>query len=612
MIAKMHKAYVAVRSGDRDRLLSALREAGVLHLKPVDPARAVAEERTIEAIAHLQRARQILAGIEPAGEPPKISPRQAAEETLRLQRQSAEKQARLSVLFRQLQQLAVWGDVRLEQFEQLRGAGVEARFFSVPTEALAEMQAELVAVLHALPGKRSLVAVVDRAGQAEIPEAAQPIDMPQRDRPTIRAEAADIEASLKRGARRRAELANLLPAMEAEVRKLRAHARYTVAGRGGLDEEHMFAVQGWVPAETAPQLGEALAAAGLDAAVEALEPAEDEEPPTLIRYPRWATPIKGLFDLLGTLPGYREFDVSAFFMIALPAFAAVLIGDAGYGLVFVLLPLLLYRKAVSAAGPAKVHLLIVVGAMTIVWGLLSGNIFGVSPGDLIGVGGVCAAIGGALESVQLIRGDLNQQAQMLMKVSFVFAVVHLSAAQLRRALALLPNLRALAPAGWTLFLWGIFGVVWYLFFGSQATPPRPPHAAVPWLLGAGGALAILFAHPSRNPAKTLGLGLASFPLAAIGTFSDTVSYIRLMAVGLASTIIAQTFNALGAKLAPAATWFAAAPVIVFGHAFNIAMCGIAVLAHGVRLNMLEFSNNAGVQWAGYPYEPFAAAESKEN
>ena len=50
-------------------------------------------------------------------------------------------------------------------------------------------------------------------------------------------------------------------------------------------------------------------------------PAEDEMPPTLIQYPRWAKPIKGLFDMLGTVAGYKETDVSAPFMIALPIFA---------------------------------------------------------------------------------------------------------------------------------------------------------------------------------------------------------------------------------------------------------------------------------------------------
>jgi V/A-type H+-transporting ATPase subunit I len=91
-----------------------------------------------------------------------------------------------------------------------------------------------------------------------------------------------------------------------------------------------------------------------------------------------------------------------------------------------------------------------------------------------------------------------------------------------------------------------------------------------------------------------------------------MSYIRLMAVGLASYYIAAAFNTLAGSLAGAATWAAGAPVVLFGHALNIGLAVIAIFAHGVRLNMLEFSNNAGVQWAGYAYQPFAANAPEES
>jgi V/A-type H+-transporting ATPase subunit I len=84
-----------------------------------------------------------------------------------------------------------------------------------------------------------------------------------------------------------------------------------------------------------------------------------------------------------------------------------------------------------------------------------------------------------------------------------------------------------------------------------------------------------------------------------------MSYLRLFAVGLASYYIASAFNTLGCRVAEMATWFAAAPVLAFGHGLNLGLAAIAIFAHGVRLNMLEFSNNAGVQWAGYAYAPYS-------
>jgi len=612
MIVKMTKVYVAARGDSRDRLLDALRNLGVLHLAPVDPGRAVPDEQTVSAIESLGRALQILTVIQPAGPAPQTSALDAAGEVLQIQRDSAERKSRLNALRRQLDQLAMWGDVRLEQFEQLKQAGIDVRIFIVPPNDLQEIRAECVKVIGKTPGGDALVATVDRTGALRLPESAKPLDLPERDRPAIRAEATKIDQELKGHAERLSQLAKLAEAMRNERRALAEKAAYTVAQRGALSEAGLFAIQGWTPQEEAGTLSERLAAAGVTAAVHRMPPAEDDEPPTLIRYPGWARPIKGLFDILATLPGYREFDIAPFFMIALPLFAAMIIGDAGYGLLLTVLPLVFYGKFAEKVGKAKVQLLIIFGVATLIWGLLAGNMFGIMPKDLVAAGGLLAMAGGVLEKLQVIRGTLNEQAQTIMKISFVIGTVHLSTAHLRRALALAPDARALSSVGWAGFLWGMLGVVWFLFFSSQAEPPQPIHPAVPYLLGIGAALAILFESSSRNPIKRLGVGLVNFPLTAIGTFSDTLSYIRLMAIGLASTIIGQTFNGLAAQAASAASWFMAVPILLLGHSLNLAMCMIAILAHGVRLNMLEFANNAGIQWAGYPYEPFAAIELKEN
>ena len=114
-------------------------------------------------------------------------------------------------------------------------------------------------------------------------------------------------------------------------------------------------------------------------------------------------------------------------------------------------------------------------------------------------------------------------------------------------------------------------------------------------------MAILFAHPSRNIVKMLGLGIADFPLSLLSAFSDIISYVRLMAVGLASSVLATSFNEIAIDMD---IWPLAILVLLFGHSLNLGLALIALFAHGVRLNMLEFSNNLGMQWSGYNYNPF--------
>ena len=45
-------------------------------------------------------------------------------------------------------------------------------------------------------------------------------------------------------------------------------------------------------------------------------------------------------------------------------------------------------------------------------------------------------------------------------------------------------------------------------------------------------------------------------------------------------------------------------ILLLGHALNIAMGGLSILVHAVRLNTLEFSSAKGVTWSGFEYEPF--------
>ncbi|MCD4823229.1 MAG: hypothetical protein K8S55_01365 [Phycisphaerae bacterium] len=612
MIVPMQKVYVASRQADRDSLLNALRDLGVLHLIPVDPEEAVADEKTLGRLDSLGRAIQILESHHTEGDALDMTPQQAADETHTIHRQSVERQNRLNSLHRQMEQLELWGDMRLEAYESLVAAGVEPKFYIVPDDDLSAMTAEAVAAecvtqISQLHGKNTLLAVIQRGrDEFELPESAELVEVPTRDRPSIKAEAAEIDTALKADAEELNALANLLPAMRREHIKVHDEAEYVVAHRGGLEEGRIFAIQGWLPAAEAGDLSGKLGAVGVSAAVQNLDPDEDEEPPSLVRYPRWVKPIKALFDILGTTPGYREFDLSPFFIVAMPIFTAMLIGDGGYGLIFTLIGLLFYGKLKKAAGSPAANLLLVFGITTIVWGALSGNYFGVSPDDMSHSGSLWTPLGNLLSPLAILWRPVEQAKEgrdLIIQISFIFGTIHLVLAHLRQLIGKAPDLRALAELGWCSFLIGMLGLIWDMFFGTPAWMPAPLMIG---LLAVGFALVVLFSHPSRNPVKRIGLGLVANFMPAISTFSDTMSYIRLMAVGLASYYIASTFNDLAWQVGEASPILIIASVLILlaAHALNIILCLIAIFAHGVRLNMLEFSNNAGVQWVGHPYSPF--------
>jgi len=588
MIVPMQKVFIAVRAADRDALLEALAGLGVVHLTPVDPARAIADEETLEAIRTLERAVQVLGERTPARTTPEVAPGEAAREVLDIQRRSAEQKHRLGTLARQIEHLDLWGEARLEQFQALEAAGLKVAFYNVPAADLGGVQAECVQALRDLSGGRVLAAVVTRTAEPQLPESAQPIPLPPRDVPSLRTEAAEIDAALKADADRLDALAGLVAPMRAELRQLEARARFTTARRSGLDAQPLYALQGWVPRDRASDVASGLEAANLPAAVRIQDPGPDEAPPTLIRAPRWTRPIKGLFRILGTVAGYREFDVSVPFMIALPIFAALLFSDAGYGAVLLFTPLLAYRRVTGLMGRDFTHLLMVIGAVTLALGCLTSSFFGFSPYP------------------PLIPVEMTEESRtLLMQISFVIGAIHLSLAQFWQAVRLFPNPQFLNKVGWGTFIWGMLGVVRMFVLNQPLTWSTP----WPYLLITGAAGAIVFSRPSRNVFKMLLLGLADFPLAMLSSFSDVISYVRLMAVGLAGSVLAVSFNDLAFKVP-----FRPLTVLVLiaGHGLNLGLCLIALFAHGVRLNMLEFSNNLGVQWTGYAYEPFSQQTLEEN
>jgi V/A-type H+-transporting ATPase subunit I len=129
------------------------------------------------------------------------------------------------------------------------------------------------------------------------------------------------------------------------------------------------------------------------------------------------------------------------------------------------------------------------------------------------------------------------------------------------------------------------------------------------LLAVGFGLVFLFGHYQDSIVKSVTTSFSdiiSLFLAITGAFSDITSYIRLWAVALAGASIAVTINGLAEPL------FANVLLLVFGivffafgHIFNIVLCAMSFLVHGIRLNTLEFSSHLGLEWSGFPFKPFA-------
>ncbi len=168
----------------------------------------------------------------------------------------------------------------------------------------------------------------------------------------------------------------------------------------------------------------------------------------------------------------------------------------------------------------------------------------------------------------------------------------------------MPSPTAFSEAGWIFMLWGAYFLAKMLILG-QTFPFFGK-----WLLMAGAALIILFTSPGRNIFKGIGLGLGDFLLHVVNSFTDVVSYVRLFAVGAATVAVADAFNQMAFSIGfdGVLKGFLTAFVLLFGHTLNILLGAMAILVHGIRLNVLEFSSHMNMEWSGVEYSPFKKSD----
>ncbi len=326
------------------------------------------------------------------------------------------------------------------------------------------------------------------------------------------------------------------------------------------------------------------------------EPEKPEEVPVFIKNPKWISIINPVMKFIDIVPGYKEVDVSIYFLVAFALFFAMLVGDAGYGLIFLLVTLFLRKKLT----PQMRILIYVLSGTTIVWGVLSGTYFGAEQ--------IAALPFFKNLIVEEIASFGFDNVSFMMHLSFLIGAIHLTVAHGIRVVQFINSIRALSEVGWILLVWGLFLLTEQLVLGKT----MPVWGS--WLFIMGASLVALFSVESKNFFKSMLVSLANLPLSLISGFSDIVSYVRLFAVGMATAAVAASFNNMVLPEGIADMGFLdlimAAIALLLGHGLNIALALMAVMVHGIRLNMLEFAGHLGVQFSGEAYKPFTLVSQK--
>ena len=337
---------------------------------------------------------------------------------------------------------------------------------------------------------------------------------------------------------------------------------------------------------------------------------EDEDVPTKVKYSKGSKIIEPLFDMLGILPGYREQDVSIWFLIFFTIFTAMIIGDAAYGLLFLILAVVLTVKNKKVNN--VIFLIYVLAGATIVWGAITGTWFGSEAAMKIPLLR-SLVIPNFANYPEYFGVTASTQQNTIMKFSFTLGVIQLALGCLlsARKKIMEKNLSFIADIGWLIAASAMYLLALYLVIG-QSINVKPVFIAII------AAFLIVVLFGGMEPGKSFGQGLKAGLSGAFTVFLDTISgfgnvmsYIRLFAVGMASLAIAQSFNGIASGMKGPMT-IAAVVVLLIGHGLNLIMGLLSVIVHGVRLNVLEFSGQAGLEWTGTAYKPFKKNSKIEN
>lgn len=603
MIVPMKKVMLLALAAEERSALELLRDIGVMQIVPAE-RRSMESQNSADALSSALRTVQLLDSLRPEDAETVASGsvergKKIIAEAEKLFDSKNELEMEEAALKQRLEHLAVWGEFKHETLDSIRAKGVEVILCSGTREEF-ENAGKLAGVtvfpIHETRSTVDFAAVVP----GEVPEdviAGLPVfRLADDDDPaTLRKRLADVQRQIADIISRLAGLSRETGSLKSFCRELSDTAEFDSAADAMSEHGEIAVLNGFVPA---PEIGKVREAAGKYGwGLLIRDPAEDDEVPVLLENNRFTRIVKPLFDFLGIAPGYREIDISGGVLIFFTIFYAVIIGDAGYGILFGVISLLGLRAAAKKpALKAPMRLLFILSIAATVWGALCGSWFGLSkiPGTEIAIPG--------LECFRDFASSSAKQSNIQF-FCFILAVLQLSTGRIWRVIRERNWRSAGQHLGWMLIVWGNF----FLTIRLIVYPGEFPKFM--YALYGVGLLLVMFCGVNWKNAADI----FQFPFDIIGSFTDVLSYIRLFAVGLAGACIAGSFNGMAFDLSAVSAWLIPAGVLValIGHALNIALALLSVLVHAVRLNTLEFSNHSGLSWSGQSFNPFKKSNKSE-
>lgn len=603
MISPMTKYSFVLLSEQTEGFLSKIQDLGVIDitrsLKPVDGK----SEALLSEADQAKKALAILnactlapeSGFKFDGDP--VQAVLAAEDKVNAVK------VEISTAKREVAVRRPWGEFSSEDLQKLESKGLKVRFYSCPKKKFEAAWSEIQPLQIISETDTNVFFVTVAPVSSEYTFPIEPISAPTGSVNEAEKAVAELEAELDKEQR----LIGNLKSLSGKIEKIY---------KDGLSQLDLYfaevatekAVNGYVtvftgfaPTEDDEKLRKAFDDLGIYYTAEAAT--KEDNPPIKLHNNWFARNFEVLTGMYG-MPVYDEFDptpvLGPFFML----FFAMCMGDAGYGILLMLIALVMKLK-MQNTGLGKMYRLIgFLGGMTFFVGLFLGTFFGMS----------ILSASWAPEWLKALCIDgwfpdgkiAGFPVQMVLAV--VIGVIHICLAMIIKTI----NFTKRFGFGKTISTWGwttlIVGGIIVISLGMMEVLSAEAFKWVIIALAAVSGLAIfIFNTPGRNPLMNIGSGLWDTYNMATGLLGDVLSYIRLYALGLAGGMLGNAFNIMGTMIldipVPVVNWVFCIVILIFGHVLNLAMSCLGAFVHPLRLTFVEYFKNSGYEGAGAKYNP---------
>ena len=586
MIVKMSKYAFMVYHREYDAFLTTLRELGVVHVKETN---SVLDNAELQAL--LAERKQVSTAIRycknlnsqtkevtvaPARGLTKAEGLKLVGKLEEMQEKQAQLQAAKVSLEKDIAYMDIWGEFSYANIRRLKKAGFDVTFFSCPTSKYEpkwgeEYNAFLVNNFQSV----TYFVTVTKTGTPIDIDAERP-KMPDRGLAKLHLAMEQLLDNIKvlnnQLKEYAAEQYNTLVELEKNIQN-EFNLSNTLVQTDREAGDKLMLLEGFVPTEEAPAMEVALEKEGYY--FQELDIQDGDRVPIKLKnnkFNRLYEPITKMF----SLPNYTEFDPTPLFAPFFMLFFGLCFGDGGYGLL-VLLACSFFKRKVNPDFKPYLTLFQYLGLAAIIVGTCTGSFFGIALADVP-----------ALSKVK----DYFVSSDNLMTFSIVIGLVQIIFGKTVAAFKMKAQKGvkySIAPFAWVFVITALA-----LAFGLPMLNLQLPETVKTVFIGIaviGLVVAYLYNSPGKNILLNFGTGLWNTYNMASGLLGDTLSYIRLFAIGLTGAILGGVFNQLAVDMTEGMNIVLRAVcmllILLVGHAINIGLCTISSLVHPLRLIFVE-------------------------